>query len=488
MARIVFPTVGVSTRVDATLLALDDYLVPFKNNLCYYLTEPTVRPEPVLEPSRENPNAPDHLAAHFYGTVLREAGEYRMWYYGIHFGDNPGPLNEGPVCYARSADGIEWEKPPLGQVEHAASTANNAIRLPDARTEGVEILREDDDPDPMRRYKMVYETFSDPHMPTIRTATSPDGIHWDASPGYPVPLRIEQSSFYRYGGMYYVNGQMWPKGEGSRSRGRQGHVVVSPDFNTWLPACAESFALPEPEEAGNGVASDQVHLGVGAVSLGTVLVGLYCRWHARPNPGDWFGRTTTSGDLGLVLSNDGIHFREPIKGRLFLTGEQSPVTPIPGKPYPTILEQAHGILTVEDETRIYHGRWRNAPVGEEYYAEVALATIPRDRWGALGLVADEAEGSAWTAPFVLPADGCRLAVNADVPEGISIALVDDRFVPIGRPASVRRSAADGLEHPVDLDLSRASLGGRSVRLRIDFRRYGNREPRLYAAYLRKRAP
>ena len=48
------------------------------------------------------------------------------------------------------------------------------------------------------------------------------------------------------------------------------------------------------------------------------------------------------------------------KGHVYIGGHDSPVTPAPGKDYPTILCQGHGILNVGDETRIYHGRWRNA--------------------------------------------------------------------------------------------------------------------------------
>ncbi|MFA6564822.1 MAG: hypothetical protein WCV00_23140, partial [Verrucomicrobiia bacterium] len=55
----------------ATLLAIDDYSLPLKKDLCYYLSKPKVRPEPVLSPSRDNPHATDTLATHFYGTVLQ---------------------------------------------------------------------------------------------------------------------------------------------------------------------------------------------------------------------------------------------------------------------------------------------------------------------------------------------------------------------------------------------------------------------------------
>ena len=178
---------------------------------------------------------------------------------------------------------------------------------------------------------------------------------------------------------------------------------MSTDFENWLGGQAETFGLPEPRTLGpRGAAGeyDQVHLGVGGASYGSVAVGLYGIWR---HGGTGVGGTTC--DLGLVVSNDGIHFREPVKKHVYISRRDSPVTPVAGKDYPTILCQANGILNVDDETWIYHGRWRNAPVGPEYYGEVALATLPRDRWGAVGLIRGVSEGWVWSAPFRLAGGG-----------------------------------------------------------------------------------
>ena len=228
-----FTTLGIRTEHKVTLLAIDDHSLPLKKNLCYYLSKPEVRSQPVLVPSRDNVDAPDYIATHFYGTVLFDEGRYRMWYYGLGRGQEPGEMQEGPICYAESEDGIEWVKPRLGQVTYKGSRDNNAIALPDPRTEGVEIIKEDAvaEPDPQRRYKMTYESFVPSRkFPTMRTATSPDGLHWTAGPETPVQEAMEQASFYKFNGLYFVNAQMWPRGEGGRSRGRQGFAVVSPDF------------------------------------------------------------------------------------------------------------------------------------------------------------------------------------------------------------------------------------------------------------------
>jgi hypothetical protein len=305
---------------------------------------------------------------------------------------------------------------------------------------------------------------------------------------------------------------MWPLGEGGRKRGRQGHVAVSPDFDHWLPEIGESFALPEPEQAGNQFAYDQVHLGNAAFSLGNVLVGLYCIWHARPNPGDWFGLATTSGDLGLLVSNDGFHFREPVKGHIYMSEKENPATPAPGFTYPTILEQCNGILNVGDETRIYHGRWRNAPYvnpsitidksiesqfyQDLYYAEVGLATLPRDRWGALGLFPDQVEGTVWTCPVTLPNEralslskgGVQVALNADRACDMRVEIADERFNLLPAYSGEKSGTTQvegGLGCPVAWPAgSLEQLGRETVRFRVAVKRNGTAEPRLFAIYLR----
>ena len=72
-----FPLTGIKTS-RATLLSIDDHSLPLRRNLCYYISKPTVRPEPVLTPEKDR-NAPDGCATHFYGGVVHEGDRYRMW-------------------------------------------------------------------------------------------------------------------------------------------------------------------------------------------------------------------------------------------------------------------------------------------------------------------------------------------------------------------------------------------------------------------------
>ena len=483
------------------LLAIDDHSLPLRRHLTYYLAKPNVRKQPVLTPSIEDPNAPDRMVANFYGTVLHDEGRYRMWYYAKNE-VRPRPDEISMICYAESDDGISWAKPNLGQKEFKGNRDNNALDLPGKQAYTASVIKDEEDPEPQRRYKMVYNPLQESGpvadrfgmaVSTLRTATSPDGIRWAVAPEWPIDDFAEQSSFYKHGGMYYVHGQglFHGGGEGSSEHGRQGYLWVSPDFKEWAQGWAEAFTLPEPADPagrGQGFAYDQVHNGVAAANFGNVQVGLFGLWHMVEGEPPLFTLRGTTCDLGLLVSNDGVHSREPVKGHVYIHRDESPVTPVEGKRYPTILSQSNGILNVGDETRIYHGRWRNAGFTQDYYAEVALATLPRDRWGALGLFPRQSEGWVWSAPVTLPEHGVRIALNADAPELMRVELTDERLGLLpeysGRNSGVPESTG-GLESSVSRPAGDPSaLSGKSVRLRVHLNRQGSLEPRLYAVYAR----
>lgn len=512
------------------LLAIDDQALPWRRQTCLYLSQPTVRPEPVLRPSPLESAAPDNLAAHFYGTVLHDQGRFRMWYYACHRGRNPDwpphhqqqvekkpawllglapghEIFQGPLCYAESEDGLTWTKPALGQVLFKGSRANNALALPHTLVSGALVLRDEADPDPDRRYKMVYQFFPDQSqppipaygaLPSIALAVSADGLDWTPAG---IPFRdqfVEPSSFLRHQDRFIVHYQVLEGlggycAEGGSACGRTGAARVSPDFDHWPDLLAEAFALAEPEDPqarGAHRSYDQVHLGVGAASFGQVCVGLYGLWHSAAF-GPEFSRV--SCDLGLLVANDGIHFREPVKGHRFLRRDHSPVTPVPGRDFNTVLCQANGILNVGDQTRIYHGRWRNvgqhaADLAAHYSAEVALATLPRDRWGALGLNPGAGAGAVCSAPLTLPADP-ELRLNAEGVAGLEVDLLDPQLRPLPGFGAGRVAGPDGLECPVSWPgRSLAELGGRKVCLQVNLRAApaGPSAPRLYAIYVREK--
>lgn len=105
-----------------------------------------------------------------YCTVLEESGNYHLWY-----------PSDGGLCYARSKDGIAWEKPNLGLATFEGSRNNNIVIGNGAggvtnviSSEGMIFL----DPKASPEERFRYATrISDEYKHTA-IFSSPDGIHW----------------------------------------------------------------------------------------------------------------------------------------------------------------------------------------------------------------------------------------------------------------------------------------------------------------------
>lgn len=503
----------MSTRTLSTgtkWLAIDDTAMLAREELGLYYTKPAVRTEPVLSPTDSDTPAPDNKGAFFYGTVLQEkgpfGGNFRMWYHACHWPMNPDWPPEqanqlanydyphvivGPVCYAESEDGVHWFKPELNQVSFYGSTANNAVDLRYNVSFSVNVIRDDTDPDPERRYKMVYQAcpiFREDPIPglekklTAALAISADGIHWtEHMVPYPAQF-FEHNSLYQFDGKYIIGAHTMAAGgqgsyrtEGGNNCSRIGIARYSMDFDHWVPGYVDAFSLPQPREPAKRNPKDkhtQVHMGVAAADVGGVCVGLYGHWRGAPEIHD------ATCDLGLVISNDGLHFREPSKEAIFLEHRDSPCKQHPERQFHTVMCQGNGILNVGDETWIYHGRWRNTGhhCMDKYHSEIALCTIPRDRWGALGIYPSFESGNVITEAFT--ADSL-FTLNASGASGIQLSLLDEMYRPIdgftGTPVG-----DDGLDLPITWERAPYELGNQPVRLQLTLTKSDGCEPRLFS--------
>jgi hypothetical protein len=124
----------------------------------------------------------------FGQSVLYDEQEklFKIWYLPMAW---PNQLR--PWCYATSTDGYHWEKPNLGIYEYKGSKKNNILNAWNDSI-GVcylNVIKDDHDPDPQRRYKAMGELEGPPpanHNGGAAVAFSPDGIHWNEYPGNPV--------------------------------------------------------------------------------------------------------------------------------------------------------------------------------------------------------------------------------------------------------------------------------------------------------------
>jgi hypothetical protein len=101
-----------------------------------------------------------------------------------------------------------------------------------------------------------------------------------------------------------------------------------------------------------------------------VLLGLYGQWHGAK---EWKDITV---DLGFVLSNDGLYFREPLRDWTFLPcGEE-------GEWDQGGVLQGQGFENIGDETFFYYGAWDPRARGQPR-GGIGIAKLPRDRFASL---------------------------------------------------------------------------------------------------------
>ncbi len=377
-----------------TLFAFDNVSIPFTQNLSLQMRKPDKHPaNPVVR--RGDAMAPDSWAVQFYGSVIREGGKYRMWYVaaGSERLDKRVPRSAPwRVAYAESSDGLHWTKPHLGLVEYQGSKENNLVLLePHLGTVNVKVLLDPDDPDPSRRYKMgahVWFPKNDVRLGTLAPYASADGLTWkllvDAEP---VDAELPQSAmvlpalhFEPVGGLYKWDGMFYLSGQNAivATRPYHGRVVrsfISPDFIHWSQASAIGWVRAAQHQLlgpGRSREGEQTHEAISVWNRGNVLLGIYGIWHGDK---EWSGVTV---DLGLVVSNDGLQFREPAHEWVFLERGADGTWDQGG------LLQGQGFENIGDQTFIYYGAWdpRNWQ-GSPPRGGVGIATLPRDRFADL---------------------------------------------------------------------------------------------------------
>jgi len=175
---------------------------------------------------------------------------------------------------------------------------------------------------------------------------------------------------------------------------------------------------PRPVLTGNSV-GPQVHIGAGLWDRGNTVVGLYGQWNGPPTEAD--DRRQIRINLGLIVSDDAIHYQEPVPDfKMIDSYEEDWGFPDPiGAP--PCLSQGQGMYNVGDRTVTWYGIWgfRNQAI--------RVASWTRDRLGYFQPKTDPLEGQRWvdedrpdvvlpnfiSCPMELKHAGARVFVNAD---------------------------------------------------------------------------
>jgi hypothetical protein len=496
VAALLLPSLSSVRAAERVLFAFDDVSIPWKSNLRQtMLTAEKYPGNPVLTHGPEG--APDHGHAAIYGSVLQVNGKFRMWYLGMpsttmEHGQAPGFWR--PMCDAESEDGIHWTKPELGLVEFNGSKKNNICLVepelsPLSRVDDyLTVLYEPTEPDPARRFKCAFIAHVPfPDVPGGRSkigpdekrwcsficAVSADGLTWKVVGDRPANAggeRFEVSGLYHFGKFYYASGQLlspWIFRPDGGKIGRAMRVYRSPDFERWDATTALGFARPGQLIA-EPIPGQQTHMGAGIWNRGNVLVGLYGLWQDAPQAPPKGAKSHLLGtriDLGFIVSNDGVHWREPEPDHKTIARGQD------GEWDSVALLQAHAFANVGDQTYLWYAHWDCD--GEFRHQDVGLATLRRDGFGYLSPIQADAPADFETAFFdVRP--GTRLLVNADgvSPESpLKIEVLDEKLEIIGH-AEVAKSGTltEAMALPAGRLATRVSFGAGS-------------KARLYALYL-----
>jgi hypothetical protein len=286
------------------------------------------------------------------------------------------------------------------------------------------------------------------------------------------------SGLYRFNGMYHVTGQCGPGLHGVHDfSGRIVLIHRSADFIHWSTAANIGFMREGQHNSFVSGEGEESHEGVSVWNRGNVLLGLYGLWHGAK---EWKDRTI---DLGLLMSNDGVHFREPAREWTFLERGEDGAWDQGG------LLQGQGFENVGERTYIWYGAW-DPRVGENFQPRggVGLATLPRDRFASLSPKNQEPEAQLITAAVPVTAQ-TKVFVNA---AGLSensvlrVELLDPWERPLPGYSGDRAAVVQQSGFRSAVIWSSPALLSRlpdSVRLRVFFSGAERRQIALFALYI-----
>jgi hypothetical protein len=429
---------------------VDDHLVERSAHLERVLNRPRRRSQPVLQADR--PWEGGRVQA--WGSVVLEPdGLLRMWYLGI---PNDRPLGWKRICfaYAESRDGVEWRKPDLGLESWHGSAANNlfygfgdddctklalrgeGVRVHDRdgrdlfvvnNMDGMTVLRDDDDPDPQRRYKL-FANMQDHRMwayaypeeyPGISKAesqaaaktwtqcmdTSPDGLHWTKRPTMLVEAKYGD---YMMVGRDRRNQRWWINQRPPCPHGRAAGLRYSTDLATFTDPPESIFAADAEGDFGR---TFEWHGGITPFNYGTMDLGFLEAW-----------RNTGAGDTcELVSHRDGQPWQRVMPGRPFLdVGPEGSFDRCLA--YPT----HNPPIRLGDELLIFYtGLGPGHRDRQDYSAAIGVMTIGLDRFAGMAN-ARKAPGELLTRPLAVTGDALTINIEPGVwGKGVRVGLLDE---------------------------------------------------------------
>lgn len=344
----------------AKLLVLDTRVIERVENARLVLGTPEKEPRnPLLRSDQPWENATNN----YYPNVLWDAEEnvWKLWYKDVLADKDAIAQMDAPstvhdvgwyLLYATSRDGLAWERPALGLHKFAGSAVNNAVAR-DCPNVGV--FKDLRDPDPTRRYKMVYDVGLG--KPCARF--SADGIHWGE-------VREVQGFNSRQGDTH--NNAFYDARLGKYlwfTKLYLGERLVtrleSDDFQTW-----RSSGVVLRSTLDEGRAHQTYALTV--FPYANIYLGYVMMYHVGA------GRTV---DVELAWSHDSIHWQRVAPGKAFLPlGEKGSCDS------GCIYAQAGPAAMQDGKHLIYYGGSPTVHLGWKRSGDLCLARLREDGFAA----------------------------------------------------------------------------------------------------------
>ena len=430
-------------------LLVDDYVVEQLSEVNRVVQQPQrVSDEPILVP--EHP---------WEGSLLQmpcvlwdpQQGIFHM-YYWAH------TQNEIFTCYARSADGFQWEKPKLNlHVGPDGSKENNIVLRGEgkqARTRYVIFNPRRDQPH--RRFLALYVD----NVPGLTefTASSADGLNWTTENKIG-DLRHVRDGTVTANPPFFLIEQNWAKDPIDGHRYRAIWRTESQDMTSWsggqmvVERLADDDVDLEFYHASSHFRGSQTYCGV---HLGYLY--LYHTETARGVRTDGV-RLAGTIDTALMVSRDTLSWTRVDRSRRFFP--LSPEGSWDGQ-----MNFVSPEVIVDDSIRFYYSGWKYGHGADRNEAAIGLAKLPIDRFVAI----EPTQQRGWltTKPFVVK--GEQLIVNTDATDGeLRVEVLSEDRAPIQGydAADCEPIATDELRAPVRWsDRSMKQLQGKTIRLRF----------------------
>jgi hypothetical protein len=284
-------TVGDALILEGKQLFIDDHIIATTEGLTKVLHQPTKHPKnPVLVKDK-----PWEESGPGYATVYYDKDEklFKMWY--TYWRKVEG-TSTSMLAYATSPDGIAWTKPIVdekGQTNLLRQPAIQGFQCPG-------VFKDHNEPDPARRYKMLFSCNPDGTSKTWMTsaAFSADGLNWElVKPSALIPFSDTQICPFwdSRRGRYVAIMRFGPPNTRIIAR------TESTDFLHWSPKVTV-FRRTIMDEVQQTQFYQMAPVPYGNIYLG--LIGTYHNESLKPISADkpWTDRQ----DLQLAFSRDGI--------------------------------------------------------------------------------------------------------------------------------------------------------------------------------------